>query len=118
MNVLTAPTIDKLINILNYKDAEADKLDDANLRNYLKYVNILDSEKSKILEANNKYDVEDLYYSKYYWFIKFKNRYFDIYGHDEGLEQQAFRMLEDIGVYFKNGINWTIIESIDNDTIL
>lgn len=118
MDVLNAKVMDNLIIILNYKDVDAEALEDVILRTYLTYVNILDSEKTKILETINTISAEDLHYNRYYWFIKFKNRYFDLYGHDEGIEQQAYKMLENIDMYLENGIDWTVIECIDNGTIL
>ena len=115
MNILTAKVIDNLINIMNFKYDNAEKFSDSDLSNYIKYIHILDLEKSNILEMNDAFCMEDLQYSRYYWFLRFKNRYFDLYGHDEGLEQQAFKLLEDIVIYLNNGIDWSIIESIANN---
>jgi len=40
-----------------------------------------------------------------------------LYERDEGLEQEAFKMLEDIDLQMQTGIDWSIIESIDKNEL-
>jgi len=54
-------------------------------------------------------------YSYYYWFVAFKGEYIKKYGKNEGLEQQAFKVLEAIDVELANGVDWSIIEQIDSE---
>ena len=62
----------------------------------------------------SKMDSESLSYSKYYWYTKFKNKYEEIHGFDAGIEQQQFKLLEELQQKFDN-IHWDLIEKIDNN---
>ena len=116
MSLLTSDTIDNIIDALNFNDENAEKLEDAHLRTCINYAHVLDVEKTRILEMDSALNLGDLCYSSYYWFTQYKNRYFELFGHDEGLEQQAYKMLENISVSLEN-INWSIIEQIDNGVV-
>ena len=59
-------------------------------------------------------DPENLSYSKYYWYVKFKDKYETIYGFDAGIEQQQFKLLEELDQRFDN-IHWDLLEKIDNN---
>ncbi|MDI9881119.1 hypothetical protein [Flectobacillus longus] len=54
-----------------------------------------------------------LYYNKYYYFLKFLVKYKKLVGFDEGLEQQEFKILEEGEIY--PDIDWGEIESISNE---
>ena len=51
---------------------------------------------------------EDLFYNKYYWFRAFVKRHRAAAGYDAGLEQQAFKMLENA----RSPLDWSVIERI------
>jgi hypothetical protein len=60
-------------------------------------------------------DVPDLdsqltFYNAYYWFIKFSKVYMAMHGHDTGLEQQAFQILEKA----EFNIDWEMIKQIEH----
>jgi hypothetical protein len=57
----------------------------------------------------------DLLYNRYYWFVKYKNEYQARCGYDAGLEQQAFKLLEEIDRVLKGEIDWAIIQKIDDE---
>lgn len=59
---------------------------------------------------------ENLSYSKYYWYVKFKNKYEAIYGFDAGIEQQQFKLLEEFDQRFDN-IHWDLLGKIDNNKL-
>jgi hypothetical protein len=44
-------------------------------------------------------------------------RYFTLYSHDEGLEQQSFKMLSDFNEQFPENFDWGIIEQFENNAI-
>lgn len=57
-------------------------------------------------------DVEplQLYYNKYYYFLKFLVTYQEVFGFEAGLEQQEFKILEEGEIY--PDVDWGVIESI------
>ncbi|ULL13503.1 hypothetical protein DVH26_02960 [Paenibacillus sp. H1-7] len=54
-----------------------------------------------------------IYYSAYFWYAQFKERYFELYGMDEGIAQEGFKLLEEIDIELEEGINWVLIEKIE-----
>ena len=114
MNLLTSNIMNKIIDVLDFFD-HAETLEDDLMQTYLKFVHVLNSEAAKIIEISSDFNMDVLFYSEYYWFTKYKNRHFELYGHDEGLEQRAFKMLENMSL--ENEVDWSIIEQIDNGTI-
>jgi len=117
MQILDATIIDKIIRDLNFSDLENENISDKELQTYLKYIHLFKFIETTSNEINIEFTMEDLLYSQYYWFIKYKNRYFELYERDEGLEQEAFKMLEDIDLQMQTGIDWSIIESIDKNEL-
>lgn len=59
-------------------------------------------------------DEETLYYSVYFWFIQFKKQYYISIGKDEGLEQEGFKLLEEIDHELEEGIDWNVVTAIEN----
>ncbi|MNN49366.1 hypothetical protein D3C76_706880 [compost metagenome] len=62
-------------------------------------------------------DKPSIYYSIYFWFVQFKERYFELHGHDEGIEQEGFKLLEEIDIELEDGVDWAVIEKIENKSI-
>ena len=117
MEVYKADKVEVFIKSLNFKDLEAEKIDDTLLSKYLKYVHVLGQLEVKCIKENNLSEIENLFYSRYYWFNQFKKRYYTLYGHDEGLEQQSFKMLSDYNERVPEKIDWSILEQIENNSI-
>lgn len=40
-------------------------------------------------------DKSILYYNKYYWFLRFRHKFNEVNGYDAGIDQQAFKILEE-----------------------
>jgi len=114
MEILMADKLESIIRALNFKDSEADKIEDKLLSKFLKYVHVLGQLETKAIKENSISEINNLFYSRYYWFNQFKKRYFALYGHDEGLEQQSFKMLSDYNERFPEKMDWSIIEQIEN----
>ncbi|BDD13054.1 hypothetical protein FUAX_54860 (plasmid) [Fulvitalea axinellae] len=55
----------------------------------------------------------EVYYNKYYWFLRHLVQMQNLQGYDAGLEQQEFIILEEGESY--DDINWDIVESISNN---
>jgi len=53
----------------------------------------------------------DIYYNKYYWFLRFSVAYSSIYGYDPGIAQQEFRTVEQASTY--PFLNWKVLEEIE-----
>lgn len=117
MEILVADKLDSIIQSLNFKDSEAEKIEDSLLSKLLKYVHVLGQLESRAIKENRVLEIGDLFYSRYYWFNQFKRRYFILYGHDEGLEQQSFKMLSDYSEQFPGEMDWSLIERIENSSI-
>lgn len=83
-------------------------IDDARLNEFLAYYSFLKNSAGSIL-----LDKQSTYYSMYFWFVQFKERYFEVYGHDEGVEQEGFKLLEEIDSQLEEGIDWGLIEKIE-----
>lgn len=54
----------------------------------------------------------NIFYNKYFYFVSFSERYQKVYGIDEGLKQQEFKIIEE-GERFSQ-IDWAIIERLDS----
>lgn len=54
-----------------------------------------------------------IYYSMYYWFAQFSKRYREQVGADAGIEQEGFKLLEEMDYQLDEGIDWSIIEEIE-----
>ena len=117
MEILTIDKLESTIVAMNFKDSEADKIGDPLLSKYLKYVHVLGQLETKAIKENSLSEINGLFYSRYYWFNQFKERYFALFGHDQGLEQQSFKMLSDYNERFPEKMDWSMIEQIENDSI-
>jgi len=115
MNLINPDDVDNLIKALDYckeiPEIPAMQADEQS-QNYFKYVHFFESEKANIIQLNPELSIDTLLYSEYYWFIKYKDN-IERYGDDEGLEQQAYKMLERINIALNGKIDWSIIEQIE-----
>jgi hypothetical protein len=57
--------------------------------------------------ANNDINI---FYNKYYWYLKFYQEYQNTHGSNMSMEQQAFKITEEGERY--DDIDWEIVESI------
>lgn len=73
-------------------------------------------DKQNLLEFNLK-DKENNLYNKYYWYHKYKTKYFDLYGYDAGVEQEEYKILEEINEVLEGNINWNLIKQIEEDSL-
>lgn len=88
-----------------------DLLNDNDLAGPLKKYLLLTYFPAKI----NEIDPLNLFYNRYYWFMKFKYKYLKKFGNDHlNLRQEGFKILEEGGQY--ENIDWSEIEKISKDT--
>ncbi len=57
-----------------------------------------------------------IFYNRYYWFLTFVEKYKLKNGDNAGLEQQVFKLLEEVDRIDSN-IDWDIIEQLNNQAI-
>lgn len=87
--------------------------EDENINLYFNFYVLIEQNESFL---SNRYDIDadDLLYAEYYWFTKFKNEYKKKYDNDEGIEQQQFKLLEEMDQRLVNGIDWDKIKYIED----
>lgn len=117
MEILSSNRMDGIIKELGFEDEEASQYQDSELRNYVTCVDVLSKILDGVLSTKEDITQEELFYSQYYWFNKFVNRYIELFGPNAGLEQQLFKMLEHYNEYISENIDWDVIEKIDNGSI-
>lgn len=88
---------------------------DEKLNNIFNYVCFLVNEDEAIQKRLN-INIETVLYTKFYWYTKYKNRYIELYGSDAGIEQQQFKLIEEIEQKL-NDVNWNLIEEIETGKI-
>lgn len=94
---------------------DTDYLNDEHFGSLLQYYLFLTEYPNSIYSHLDGLNEEDLLYNRYYWFIKFKQKYNSQKGYDAGLEQEAFKLIEEIEQQLEAGVNWSIIEQIEKD---
>ena len=57
-------------------------------------------------------DKLDLLYGKYYWLSNFIEKHKSIFGEDEGLEQQLFKLCEE-AEHSNLNVDWNLVEEIE-----
>lgn len=60
--------------------------------------------------------IETVLYSKYYWCTKYKNMYNRMFGGDVGLDQQQYRIIEEINRRV-DAVDWELIQMIEEEHI-
>lgn len=83
------------------------------LNQAINYFRLLDENDLKIMENNSNIDLKTILYSKYYWFGEFMKYYKQQYGNDLGIEQKQFKLLEEIDQQLCEGVDFNIIQDID-----
>ena len=59
-----------------------------------------------------KFSDQQIFYSRYYYFLSFVEKCKNIHGEDAGLDQQVFKLLEE-GERVGN-IDWSIVERLNH----
>lgn len=87
-----------------YKDIELNRL--------LNYWCFFEEKEMVIQELTNE-SLEVILYSKYYWCSRFKEKYIKLYGIDAGMDQQQYKIIEELDQRLNNGIDWKIIQVLE-----
>lgn len=107
---------DKIENIIakseyEYKEEYSDDI----LNMFFNYWSFF-NENEKEIQDVLKESLDTIMYSKYYWCNKFKIRYNELYGNDEGISQNQFKIIEEI-TQRCNDVNWVLIKAIEEGNI-
>lgn len=73
-------------------------------------------EKETEIQNIEKESVDSILYKKYYWFTKFKERYEQLYGFDAGIEQQQYKIIEELQVRMNENLDWNTIRLMEKES--
>ena len=90
-----------------YKEEYSDK----QLNTLLNYWYFFD-EKEKEIQELLGVSLEMILYSKYYWCTQYKNRFNELYGKDVGIDQQQYKIIEEMTQRI-NDVDWSFIQMIE-----
>lgn len=85
---------------------------DIELNRLLNYWCFFEEKEMVIQELTNE-SLEVILYSKYYWCSRFKEKYIKLYGIDVGMDQQQYKIIEELDQRLNNGIDWKIIQVLE-----
>lgn len=88
------------------------KYDNRELNKILNYWLFLDEKATEVQKLTGE-TMETVLYSKYYWSSRFIECYIELYGMDAGLEQEKYKILDEMDRELSNGINWDIIKKLE-----
>lgn len=88
-------------------------LDNPKLQPSLRIFLTLTEFAEKFLEAG--WSAESIFWSRYYWFRRFVVRQAEARGSDSGLEQQAFKILEQ--PFPACSPDWSVLESVEQHAV-
>lgn len=105
--------VKNLIIEMEYKFIQ--KYSDNQLNTFFNYWNFFEEKEKKIQELG-EISLDTILYSKYYWCTQCKNRYNKIYGRDVGIEQQQYKIIEEIEQK-QSSVNWQLLQMIDEGNV-
>lgn len=109
MKIISIEIIDRIIAESKFENINNEILQNSVLKENLeRYLALTQSS-----ERFKDIDSLDIFYNRYYWYLKFLTQYQKEIGVDVGLEQQEFKILEE-GGEFPN-IDWHEVERISTN---
>lgn len=110
MEIINEFELEKMIVLAKDYTVRAVDITDEALKKVLIYYDFLSN---NIENLTLKEDKSKIMYSKYYWYTKYKQRYFEVVGYDAGIEQEGFKLLEEIENELEHGVDWSIMQEIE-----
>lgn len=110
MKIINEIELEEMIELEKDYSVNFTDISDKKLKKYLMYYDFLSNNIENII---SKVDKRSIIYSKYYWYIKYKQRYFEVIGYDAGIEQEGFKLLQEIENELEDGVDWSIIQEIE-----
>ena len=112
MQIINEFELEKMIELeKDYTDSITD-ITDETLKKALVYYDFLSN---SIENLASKKDISKIMYSRYYWYIRYKQRYFEVFGYDAGIEQEGFKLLEELENELEDGVDWSIIQRVNTN---
>lgn len=111
MKIINEIELEKMIKLEKDYSMNIADISDEELKKYLAYYDFIRNNENLVL----KEDKSSIMYSKYYWYTKYKQRYFEVVGYDAGIEQEGFKLLEEIENELEDGVDWDIIQGIEEN---
>lgn len=90
-----------------------EKYPDEQINTLLSYWIFFDEKETEIKDLLGV-SLEDILYSKYYWCTKFKKRFNMLYGKDAGIDQQQYKIIEEMTQRIAD-VNWEQIQMIEDE---
>lgn len=92
------------LNELQYKAANE-------LLNYFCFLNARVQDILKLTE----YSIDEILYSKYYWFTQYKDTVEGFLEENPELEQIQYQIFQQIGIELKGDVDWPLMQAIDEN---
>lgn len=105
--------IEKVLSEMGYVYKE--KYPDSQLNLLYNYWHFLQEYEKELAVTKNK-SLEIIIYSKYYWFSRLADRFFEVYGFDAGIEQQQFKIVEEMDQRIDN-VDWNFVERLNTGEV-
>lgn len=106
--------MEELLTKANY--LKKNEYDDKALNDYLNYWMFF-QEKEEIIQNLTGRLPDTILYSKYYWSSRYKEQYTKLYGYDASIEQQQYKILEELEQRINGDVDWDIIKLIEEKNI-
>lgn len=112
MKIINEIELEKMIKLEKDYSRNITDINDEKLKKAVVYYDFLSNNIENLVLKEDK---SRILYSKYYWYTKYKQRYFEVVGYDAGIEQEGFKLLEEIENELEDGVDWSIIQEIEGD---
>lgn len=112
MKIINEIELEKIIKLEKDYNMNITDISDEELKKILVYYDFISNNIEKLVLEEDK---SSIMYSKYYWYTKYKQRYFEVVGYDAGIEQEGFKLLEEIENELEDGVDWVIIQEIEEN---
>ena len=110
MRIINEIELEEMIKLEKDYSIKFTDISDEELKKYLTYYDFISNNIENLI---SKEDKRSIIYSKYYWYTKYKQRYFEVAGYDAGIEQEGFKLLQEIENELEDGVDWSIIQEIE-----
>ena len=100
--------IEKIMMESNYIFKE--KYPDNPLNSFYNYWYFLNEYEEELIETQNA-SLEAILYSKYYWFSRLTDRFYEVYGFDAGIDQQQSMIIDEMDQRLDH-VDWDFVETL------
>ncbi len=98
--------------LLKVSYSRKSEYEDKELNDFFNYWFVFEEKEDDILRLKDE-SIDSMLYTKYYWCTKYKKRYEELYGYDAGIEQQQYKLIEELQARINETVNWSLLESME-----